>query len=309
MPLQIVKKNEVSYMAELLVPAEEIFPGSAVKGDYTELESCYGRMLGKALAAGKKVLAVPFPRKSSPALSLGKLKERSVKAVRTFLETCEDALLVVLVDEGDGGSITEGWFPDLERRLDKRNDLLEAPGILANFSFFSHGSCETARPKEFSADEDFAEVCEDTGLNYSEESTKELRCCYKDSRLEEQDLEALLKRKTLTFSQLLLKMLDERAITEVEFYKRANMDRKLFSKMRNPNYKPSRNTVLAAIIGLRLSVEEAEQLMAAAGYGWNKGDRTDIIVRYFINKRIFDIDRVNMSLYDHGEKTLGARIS
>lgn len=309
MPLQIVKKNEVSYMAELLVPAEEIFPASAVKGDYTELESCYGRVLDKALVAGKKVLAVPFPRKSSPALSLGKLKERSVKAVRTFLETCEDALLVVLVDEGSGEGITEGCFPDLERRLRKRMDLLENPGILANYSFLSSKSCENARPEAFSDNEEFADSCENTGLYDSEESTKELCRCYKESRLEEKDLEALLKRKSLTFSQLLLKMLDERAMTEVEFYKRANMDRKLFSKMRNPSYQPSRNTVLAAVVGLRLSVEEARQLMAAAGYGWNEGGRTDIIVKFYLEKRIFDIDRVNMSLYEHGEKTLGARIS
>lgn len=299
MPLQIAKKNEFIYMAEQVELAGKIFWDNTAEDNYDKLKASYERVLSKALAEGREAVAVPFP-KGAYGLLKQEVKVITVQIVRSFLETCEDALLVVLVDFDGEAGITAGWFPELERRLEKRKGRPEAPKLSANCCCFNAYLDQSDRNSEAFVDEE--ESC-------YEESPEQICCLKKESRLKERELEDLLKHKPLTFSQLLLKMLDERAITEVEFYKRANMDRKLFSKMRNPSYQPSRNTVLAAVVGLRLSVEEAKQLMASAGYGWNRSNDTDIIVMHFLNNRIFDIDRLNLTLYDHGEKTLGTRIS
>jgi len=80
----------------------------------------------------------------------------------------------------------------------------------------------------------------------------------------------------------LLYLIDAKGMTDAETYKRSNIDRRLFSKIRsNPGYVPSKSTVLALTIGLRLSVQDAQDLLARAGFAFSPCDTRDLIVRYF----------------------------
>ena len=112
--------------------------------------------------------------------------------------------------------------------------------------------------------------------------------------------------KEKTFSEALLNLIDAKGMTDAETYKRSNMDRRLFSKIRsNPGYAPSKSTVLALTIGLRLSVPDAQDLLARAGFAFSPCDTRDLIVRYFLEKGDHDIARVNAALYDFDQSLLG----
>ncbi len=112
--------------------------------------------------------------------------------------------------------------------------------------------------------------------------------------------------KEKTFSEALLSLVDAKGMTDAETYKRSNIDRRLFSKIRsNATYAPSKSTVLALTIGLRLSVQDAQDLLARAGFAFSPCDTRDLIVRYFLEKGDHDIARVNAALYDFDQSLLG----
>lgn len=112
--------------------------------------------------------------------------------------------------------------------------------------------------------------------------------------------------KEKTFSEALLNLIDQKGMTDVETYKRSNIDRRHFSKIRsNVNYIPSKSTVLALSIGLRLTAKDAQDLLARAGFAFSPCDKRDLIVRYFIERGEYDITRVNAALYDFDQGLLG----
>lgn len=112
--------------------------------------------------------------------------------------------------------------------------------------------------------------------------------------------------KEKTFSEALLKLIDTKGMTDVDTYRRSNIDRRLFSKIRsNADYSPRKSTVLALTIGLKLSVPEAQDLLARAGFAFSPCDKRDLIVRYFLERGEHDIAKVNGALYDFDQELLG----
>ncbi len=114
-------------------------------------------------------------------------------------------------------------------------------------------------------------------------------------------LEDLIQEVGKSFHESLFEMISESGMTDVEVYKRANIDRKLFSKIRsNPAYHPRKSTVVALAISMRLDMAETEELLASAEYAFSPGSKSDVIVRYFIERNVFDIHTINIALYEHG---------
>ena len=117
----------------------------------------------------------------------------------------------------------------------------------------------------------------------------------------------ILNEQEKPFSTTLLNLIDKKGITDVECYKRANIDRKLFSKIRsNIDYKPSKNTVLALVVALKLNYSEADTLLCSAGYSLSKSFITDIIIMYFIKRKNYDINLINIALDDYNQAPLGS---
>ena len=109
-----------------------------------------------------------------------------------------------------------------------------------------------------------------------------------------------------TWQELLLHLIDERGYTDAEVYKKANVDRKLFSKIRsNPAYQPKKITAVAFALALELNLDEAKDFLARAGYAFSPSSVFDLIIQYFIENEVYDIYKINTALFEHDQQIIG----
>ena len=253
-------------------------------GEKVLLESCYRESL--ALAKEHNCETVAFPLISSGVY--GYPKDQALKVaidvISDFLLENEMKVYIVIFDKA-AYQISEKLFSDIAEYIDD-NYVDE------------HTDYDRERRR-------MNYPCQSIMLDAS--VPEELDLCECKAIMAEEDLDSKLKQIDESFSQMLLRKIDEKGMTDAECYKKANIDRKLFSKIRGDvNYKPSKPTAIAFAISLELSLDETEDMLKKAGFALSHSNKFDIIIEYFISKGNYNIFEINEALFAFDQSLLGA---
>ena len=117
----------------------------------------------------------------------------------------------------------------------------------------------------------------------------------------------MLRQEDAGFTETLLRLIDKTGKKDSEIYKKANLSKQHFSKIRNnPHYKPTKPTAIALALALELDLEETKDLIGRAGYALTNSSKFDLIIRYFIENRNYNVLEINMALYEFDQPLLGA---
>ena len=123
---------------------------------------------------------------------------------------------------------------------------------------------------------------------------------------EVRSLEDVVKNLDKSFMELVFSFADQKGFTDVEVQKKANLDRKAFSKLKCGTTKnPSKSTALALAVALELNLDDTKDLLSRAGWALSPCSKQDLIVQYFIERKAYDIYEINLALFEHGEPLLG----
>lgn len=285
------------------------------RGEPEQLASCYRTAL--ALAKENGCESVAFPLISSGAYRYP--KDRALRvAVDTICEFLlrEEMLVYLVVFDKASFAIGEKLFADIAEYIDdhyvderapansRRTEVLRArrkleAQLLSNEeegTLFAENADASREPSWESAEASrvppFSSAAQQ--MSFSVPAARETR------------LEEWMEQLDEGFSQTLLRLIDERGMTDAQCYKRANIDRKLFFKIRNdPQYRPSKPTAVAFAVALRLTLPETRELLAKAGFALSHASRFDLIVEYFIRRGVYNVFEINEALFAFDQSLLG----
>lgn len=243
-------------------------------GEKALLESCYRESL--ALAKEKNCETVAFPLISSGIY--GYPKDQALKVaidvIGNFLLENDMTVYIVIFDKA-AYKISEKLFSDIAEYIDDN--------YVDEHTDYRRESMRMNMP-----------------MGMFEENLCECKA------LAPEDLESALDQIDESFSEMLLRKIDEKGMTDAECYKKANIDRKLFSKIRGDmHYKPSKPTAIAFAISLELSLDETEDMLKKAGFALSHSNKFDIIIEYFIRKGNYNIFEINEALFAFDQSLLG----
>ena len=266
-------------------------------GEALALTNCYRRALEKAKELGCNSIAFPlissgvfrFPKDNALKIAL--------HAISEFLQANEMSVTLVVFDR-KAFEISEELSNDIQAFIDD-NYVQEKYKNIPSFN-----RCYPQRSATLTQDNSIHEyfsLAEER--SHKEPGSKTI--CHASAK-ESQSLDDILAKPIETFCDKLFSLIHEKKMNDVEIYKRANLDRKHFSKIRsNINYKPTKKTAIALAIALHLNLDETNDLLARAGFALSPSNKGDLIVTYFIEQQKYDIWEINSTLFKFEQPTLG----
>ena len=266
------------------------------QGEEAVLRSCYRTSLEVAVAAKCESVAFPLISAGAYGYPVGQAIQVAVDEIRTFLQSHEIAVTLVLFDvdayraSGELYGLVQAYIDDqyAEERVDKEFERARWKAAHDKWSSAPRAACYGQRKVE-----------EDDGVFLDAHPLPAARSVPKD-------ILAQLGKLDIGFSRYLLKRIQASGMGEVECYTRANVDRRHFSKIRSQaNYVPSKQTVCAFAIALCMDLGETEDLLRRAGFSLSPSLKFDLIIRYAIEHGIYDVQKVNNILFDFDQKLLG----
>ena len=251
-------------------------------GEREQLVSCYRRSLALALAHGCETVAFPLISSGIFGYPKDRALRVAVDTIGEFLMENDMTVYIVIFDRAAyqiGGKL----FADIAEYIDDRY-------------VDEHTDSRRERLRRLNRLEKKSVACEEAVM-----------AAPMAPSIAPGSLDDLLDALDAGFSETLLKLIDRSGKKDSEIYKKANVDRKLFSKIRNnPDYKPSKATAIAFAIALELSLEETRDFIARAGYALSRSSKFDIIIEYFIEQGNYDIFAINEALFAFDQSLLGA---
>ena len=255
-------------------------------GERERLESCYRSALSLAREKGCRTVAFPLISAGAFGYPRDLALRTAVDTVSGFLADNEMTVYLVIFDRASY-QIGEKLFQDIAAYIDdhyvEEHTAARRPG-------------EESRILRQRAAEEPVLLADLDGAAFSKKSLPGAIT-----------LDEALGRIDESFSQMLLRKIDERGMTDAQCYKKANIDRKLSSKIRSDShYRPSKPTVLAFAIALELPLEETREMLMKAGFALSHSNKFDIIVEFFISRGNYNVYEINEALFAFDQNLLGA---
>ena len=265
-------------------------------GEREALISCYETSL--KLAKENNCETVAFPLISSGIFGYPKDQALrvAIETISAFLIQNDMTVYIVIFDK-NAYRISSKVFADIEEYIDDRyvDEHEDERSESRRAELFMQG-----RPRAKNS----YDTCDSAPLCSMPMAQTP---CAGEAAAKPSSLDDALKDIDESFSEMLLRKIDESGMTDAQCYKKANIDRKLFSKIRSDKlYKPSKPTALAFAIALELSPEETRDMLRKAGFALSRSNKFDIIIEYFIENKNYDIFQINEALFAFDQNLLGA---
>lgn len=247
------------------------------------LRSCYSTAL--KLAKENKYESIAFPLISSGIYGYPKAEalKVAIDEISEFLLENDMTVYIVIFDKS-AYRISEKLFADIEEYID--DNYVDKHALL--YPEMRRMNMPNDKIERYASISMSADACLE-------------EVSYKAS------LEDIIDQIDESFAEMLLRKIDEKGMKDSECYKKANIDRKLFSKIRGDmSYKPSKPTALAFAIALELSLEETKDLLMKAGFAISHSNKFDLIIEYFISNGNYNIFEINEALFAFDQNLLGA---
>ena len=286
-----------------------------INGLYRErvfLESCYKKSLERAFALDCQSIAFPLISAGTNGYPKDQVLKIAMNVIAEFLREHE-MLVYMVVRDKSAYELTSNRFDSISAYLDahwhsrplaKRRRESSRIDELTSEEYEEHWlqtmKCIPVERRE-QEEKAFHEARElVTTLEWMRESTPY------QSLISHDDLGFALDNMDKSFSEMLFYYIDMKGMSDVECYKRANVDRKTFSKIKcNADYRPSKVTAVSFAIALRLDMDETQNLLRTAGMTLSRSNKFDVIIGYFISVGIYDINEINEALFKFDQLLLG----
>lgn len=264
-------------------------------GERELLISCYRTALALAREAGCESIAFPLISSGIYGYPKDQALQIAVDTAGAFLAEYDMTVYIVIFDRS-AYQIGEKLYADITEYIDDHyvEEQLEAfPEDSRGLR--SSGAFDRKPP---------AALCSEPSVFQPSISRPPAPQCVPGNVAAQ--LKDALKQMDESFSEMLLRKIDEKNMTDAQCYKRANIDRKLFSKIRGDRlYRPSKTTVLAFAIALELPLDETADMLRKAGFALSRSSKFDIIVEFFIRKGNYNIHEINEALFAFDQSLLG----
>ena len=294
---------------------------------------CYRNALALALKKRCRTVAVPIISAGAYGYPIAEATEIAKREILRFLDEY-DGITVYLLKRRDtmpekGRLYSQIEYYMMQNGISGTDDIPKSLFTVSDRNVVD--KCECSAPctevESLFAEEERVDgcICEDSDYPMQQSPVRKSRSAKvwgssapsiigsalpkmaKASSAKASSLEEMLDSLDMSFSETLLQLIDASGMSDAECYKRANIDRKLFSKIRsNKNYKPSKSTVLAFAIALRLNLDDTRMLLERAGFALSPSSKFDVIIQFFITNGNYDIYEINDALFAFDQNLLGA---
>ena len=308
-------------------------------GEYETVQSCYENCLRLASELDCESIAFPLIATGEYGFPKAEALRIAVSVFRHFLSGSDMQIILVVSDEDSfvlPGKIFTGIDTYIDQKyVTQKKDEEYLTGAAADIAL---GSIPPAEGRRRTQKRGFFEKIAGSGRTKKETAPLSDECVEESGAEEDRtipppaafasmamssaamagaspaatqdkssrSLDELMAQVGETWQESLFRLIDEKGYTDTEVYKRANVDRKLFSKIRSNNeYQPKKITAVAFALALRLSLDETKDLLARAGYALSPSSRFDLIIEYFIEQEVYDTYTINLALFDHRQPLLG----
>ena len=262
--------------------------GGGEHGERERLVSCYRASLELAKQRDCETVAFPLIASGVYGYPKDQALRVAIDTISEFLMENDMTVYIVIFDRV-AYQISGKLFADITEYID-------------DHYVDEHTDFRRERLRRLNRLESKAMVCEDAAPDFMAAPCAPMAMSVVGGSLDD-----MLDEMDAGFSETLLKLIDRTGKKDSEIYKKANVDRKLFSKIRNnPDYKPSKATAIAFAIALELDLNETKDFIARAGFALSHSNKFDVIIEYFIKQKNYDIFEINEALFAFDQSLLGA---